>query len=148
MVPLNIKAKYDKELDEMEEDEDQENNKVWAAIEDAAGADDRVKRVAAEILSHYAKRTATLPGKAMIVCMSRKNCVKMYNALTALEDCPEIAVIMTGNISKDPPVWNPHIRTKDAMEAIKSRFRAPEDPMQIVIVRDMWLTGFDAPCAH
>ena len=148
MVPLNIKAKYDKELDEMEEDEDEENNAVWAAIEDAAGANDRVERVAKDILTHFKARTATLPGKAMIVCMSRKNCVKMYNALTALEGCPEIAVIMTGNISKDPPEWNPHIRTKEAMEAIKSRFRAPEDPMQIVIVRDMWLTGFDAPCAH
>ena len=148
MVPLNIKAKYDRELDEMEEDEDEENNAVWAAIEDAAGANDRVERVAKDILTHFKARTATLPGKAMIVCMSRKNCVKMYNALTALEGCPEIAVIMTGNISKDPPAWNPHIRTKEAMEAIKSRFRAPEDPMQIVIVRDMWLTGFDAPCAH
>jgi len=72
----------------------------------------------------------------------------MYNALSALKECPEIAVIMTGNISKDPTDWNPHIRTKDAMEAIKKRFRTPEDPLQIVIVRDMWLTGFDAPCAH
>ena len=148
MVPLNIKAKYDRELDEMEEDEDEENNAVWAAIEDAAGANDRVERVAKDILTHFKARTSTLDGKAMIVCMSRKNCVKMYNALTALEGCPEIAVIMTGNISKDPPAWNPHIRTKEAMEAIKSRFREPEDPMQIVIVRDMWLTGFDAPCAH
>ncbi|WP_424495319.1 type I restriction endonuclease subunit R [Salinimicrobium sp. GXAS 041] len=148
MVPLNIKAKYDKELDEMEEDEDEENNAVWAAIEDAAGANDRVNRVAADILTHYTKRTATLPGKAMIVCMSRRNCVKMYNALIALEGCPEIAVIKTGNISKDPTDWNPHIRTKEAMEAIKKRFRTPEDPLKIVIVRDMWLTGFDAPCAH
>lgn len=148
MVPLNIKAKYDKELDEMEEDEDGENNAVWAAIEDAAGANDRVERVAKDILTHFKARTESLEGKAMIVCMSRKNCVKMYNALSALKECPEIAVIMTGNISKDPPDWNPHIRTKDAMEAIKKRFRTPEDPLQIVIVRDMWLTGFDAPCAH
>ena len=148
MVPLNIKAKYDKELDEMEEDEDEENNAVWAAIEDAAGANDRVERVAKDILTHFKARTKSLEGKAMIVCMSRKNCVKMFNALSALKECPEIAVVMTGNISKDPPEWNPHIRTKDAMEAIKKRFRTPEDPLQIVIVRDMWLTGFDAPCAH
>src|SRR5690606_2659533 len=148
MVPLNIKARYDKELDEMEEDEDEENNAVWAAIEDAAGAADRVERVAKDILTHFKTRTESLEGKAMIVCMSRKNCVKMYNALSALKECPEIAVIMTGNISKDPTDWNPHIRTKDAMEAIKKRFRTPEDPLQIGIVRDMWLTGFDAPCAH
>jgi len=148
MVPLNINAKFDKELDEIEEDEEEENPAVWAAIEDAAGAKERVARVAKDILTHLEARTASLEGKAMIVCMSRKNCVKMYNELTALEGCPEIAVVMTGNISNDPTDWNPHIRTKDAMEAIKKRFRTPEDPLKIVIVRDMWLTGFDAPCAH
>jgi len=148
MVPLNINAKYVKQLDEIEEDEEEENPAVWAAIEDAAGAKERVARVAKDILTHFEARTASLEGKAMIVCMSRKNCVKMYNELTALEGCPEIAVVMTGNISNDPTDWNPHIRTKDAMEAIKKRFRTPEDPLQIVIVRDMWLTGFDVPCAH
>ncbi len=148
MVPLNIKAKYVKELDEIEDDEEEENNAVWAAIEDAAGAEDRVAKVANDILTHFHKRTETLEGKAMIVCMSRRNCVKMFDALTALEGCPEIAVVMTGNISKDPTDWNRHIRTKDAMEAVKKRFRTPEDPLKIVIVRDMWLTGFDAPCAH
>ncbi len=148
MVPLNIKAKFVKELDKIEEDEEEANHTVWAAIEDAAGAVDRVKRVSADILDHFNARTASLDGKAMIVCMSRKNCVKMYDAITALEECPETAVIMTGNISKDPKEWNPHIRTKDSMEAIKKRFRNPDDPLKIVIVRDMWLTGFDAPCVH
>ncbi len=148
MVPLNIKATSAQELEEIEEDEDESTNAVWAAIEDAAGADERVEEVAKNILEHYKARTASLEGKAMVVCMSRRNCVKMYNALTALDDCPEIAVIMTSNISKDPKEWNKHIRTKDAMEAIKKRFRTPDDPLKIVIVRDMWLTGFDAPCAH
>jgi len=148
MVPLNIKAASAKELEEIEEDEDESINSVWAAIEDAAGATDRVEKVAKDILEHYKARTSSLEGKAMVVCMSRRNCVKMYNALTALDGCPEIAVIMTSNISKDPKDWNEHIRTKDAMEAIKKRFRTPDDPLKIVIVRDMWLTGFDAPCAH
>lgn len=148
MVPLNIKAKFDEELDEVEEGEEESTNAVWAAIEDAAGSEDRVNKVAADILIHYNARIATLDGKAMIVCMSRRNCVKMYDALTAITGCPEIAVIMTGNISKDPEEWNPHIRTKDNMEAIKTRFKTPEDPLKMVIVRDMWLTGFDAPCAH
>ncbi len=62
--------------------------------------------------------------------------------------CPEVAVIMTSNVGKDPVAWNPHVRTKDSMEAIKKRFKKVEDPLKIVIVRDMWLTGFDAPCAH
>jgi type I restriction enzyme R subunit len=148
MVPLNIKAEYTQELEEVTEMAEDNKNAVWAAIEDAAGAEDRVARVARDILTHFNARTQSLDGKAMIVCMSRRNCVKMYNALTALEGCPEIAVIMTSNIAKDPTEWNPHIRTKESMEAIKKRFRKPDDPLRIVIVRDMWLTGFDAPCVH
>lgn len=148
MVPLSIKGNYDKKLEEIEETEEDTNHSVWAAVEDAAGSKDRVARVASDILEHYKARTATLDGKAMIVCMSRRNCVKMYDALTALEGCPEIAVIMTSNISKDPKEWNPHIRTKDMMEAVKKRFKNPDDPLKMVIVRDMWLTGFDVPCAH
>ncbi|MBD1261997.1 type I restriction endonuclease subunit R [Maribacter polysiphoniae] len=148
MVPLNIKAQYTQELEEVEEQAEDTTVGVWAAVEDAAGAEDRVKTVAKDILEHFNARTATLDGKAMVVCMSRRNCVKMYDALTALEGCPEIAVIMTSNPGKDPLSWNPHMRTKDAMEAVKTRFKNPEDPLKMVIVRDMWLTGFDAPCAH
>lgn len=148
MVPLNIKAEYSDDLEEVREGEEENTKGVWAAIEDATGSEDRVQRVAADILTHFRQRTASLDGKAMVVCMSRRNCVKMYDALTALEGCPEVAVIMTSNIGKDPASWNPHVRTKDSMEAIKKRFRNPEDPLKMVIVRDMWLTGFDAPCAH
>ncbi|SDE53581.1 type I restriction enzyme, R subunit [Pricia antarctica] len=148
MVPLNIKAEFDQELEEVRETEEDKTIGVWAAIEDAAGAKDRVDRVAKDILEHFNARIETLDGKAMIVCMSRRNCVKMYDALTALEDCPEVAVIMTSNPGKDPVAWNAHMRTKENMEAIKKRFRNAEDPLKIVIVRDMWLTGFDAPCAH
>ena len=148
MVPLNIKAQFSSTLEEVSETEEEGSHAVWAAIEDAAGAEDRVRRVAKDILTHYNARTESLEGKAMIVCMSRRNCVKMYDALTQLEGCPEIAVIMTSNIGKDPVEWNPHVRTKDNMEAIKKRFRKEDDPLKMVIVRDMWLTGFDAPCAH
>ncbi|SDH29576.1 type I restriction endonuclease subunit R [Winogradskyella thalassocola] len=138
----------DDEVDEITEDVEDNSNLKWAAIEDAAGSEDRVNKIAKDILNHYTNRTNTLKGKAMVVCMSRRNCVKMYNALTALDGCPEVAVVMTGNISKDPVGWNPHIRTKDATEGIKARFKKEDDPLKIVIVRDMWLTGFDAPCVH
>lgn len=138
----------DDEVDAITNDEEDTGNLKWAAIEDAAGSEDRVNKIAKDILQHFTKRIETLDGKAMVVCMSRRNCVKMYNALTALEDCPEVAVVMTGNISKDPIAWNEHIRTKDAQEALKKRFRKVDDPLKIVIVRDMWLTGFDAPCVH
>ena len=129
---------------------EQENadNLKWAVIEDAAGSKDRVDKIATDILKHFKNRTETLPGKAMIVCMSRRNCVKMYDALKALEGCPEVAVVMTGNISSDPIEWNEHMRTQDATEALKKRFKNPKDSLEIVIVRDMWLTGFDAPCVH
>ena len=135
----------DEEVDELQEAQGDQQSLKWAAIEDAAGSLDRVSKIATDIISHFTKRTGTLEGKAMVVCMSRKNCVKMYDALKQIEGCPEIAVIITANISKDPPEWKDHIRTKDQFEAIKKRFKNPDAPLKIVIVRDMWLTGFDAP---
>ena len=140
----------DEEAEEIVADagRDEANKLKWAAIEDAAGSDDRINMVAADLLKHYQRRSNELPGKAMIACMSRRNCVKLYDALIKLDGCPEIAVVMTANLGKDPKEWSPHFRTKEQMEAIKKRFRNPDDPLQLVIVRDMWLTGFDAPCVH
>lgn len=135
----------DEEVDEITESTGGEQFIKWAAIEDAAGSTDRVNKIASDILQHFTRRTETLEGKAMVVCMSRRNCVKMYDALKKLEGCPEIAVIITSNISKDPPEWKEHIRTKEQFEAIKKRFKNPDDSLKMVIVRDMWLTGFDAP---
>lgn len=128
--------------------ESDRNKVMWAAAEDAAGSAERVEAVSKDILKHYINRTVNLEGKAMIVCMSRRNCVKIFDAITALEGCPEVAVIMTSNISKDPVSWNKHIRTKEQMEAVKARFKDADDPLKIVIVRDMWLTGFDNPALH
>lgn len=138
----------DSDVDLLTWEYEDSSNLKWAALEDAAGSQERVEKIAKDILKHFKNRTETLPGKAMVVCMSRRNSVKMYEALTALEGCPEVAVVMTGNISKDPQEWNQHIRTQDATEALKKRFRNPKDALEIVIVRDMWLTGFDAPCVH
>lgn len=140
----------EEEAEEIVQDvqQNERNRIMWAAAEDAAGSAERVEEVSKDILRHYIERSKSLEGKSMIVCMSRRNCVKMYNALTGLDGCPEIAVIMTSNIAKDPKEWNPHIRTKEKMEAIKARFKDPDDPLKIVIVRDMWLTGFDNPPLH
>ena len=86
----------------------------------------------------------------MIVCMERANCVRLYDALSALPECPEVKVVMTGNLSKDPPEWSKagHFTTKQQREAIKERMKDPDDPLRIVIVCDMWLTGTDIPCLH
>jgi type I restriction enzyme, R subunit len=122
----------------------------WAAIERAAGTKERLEQLARDLLEHFNTRQRSLQGKAMIVCMSRRNCVALYDALTVLPACPEVKVVMTGNLMADPPAWNEagHITTKARREQIKARFIDPDDPLKIVIVCDMWLTGFDAPCAN
>lgn len=122
----------------------------WAALAELAGAEDRVQAVAADILKHYLERSATLAGKAMIVCMTRKNCVRLYDALTALPGCPEVKVVMTGDLKSDPKAWSEqgHITSKAQRDAIKKRMVDPDDPLKLVIVCDMWLTGTDIPCLH
>lgn len=122
----------------------------WAALAAAAGAKERIDELAADLLAHFQDRTATLAGKAMVVCMVRRNCVKLFDALTKLPGCPEIKVIMTGNLGEDPPEWSAagHISTKMQRDATKKRMIDPDDPLKMVIVCDMWLTGTDIPCLH
>jgi type I restriction enzyme R subunit len=119
----------------------------WARLEAMVGAPDRLARIAKDLVAHYTERARTLKGKALVVCMSRRICVAMYKAMTSLEGCPEVAVVMTGSAS-DPRDFQPHIRNKRAREEIKGRFVDADNPLRIVIVRDMWLTGFDNPCLH
>ena len=122
----------------------------WAAIAEAAGTKQRVADLARSLLDHFQQRTVMLNGKAMVVCMSRRNCVQLYDALTKLPGCPEVKIVMTGNLSEDPPEWSQagHITTKPQRDAIKARMKDIDDPLKIVIVRDMWLTGTDIPCLH
>lgn len=122
----------------------------WAAIEKAAGTKERSAILARDLLDHFNSRQEGLKGKAMIVCMSRQNCVNLYDALTAHPDCPPVKIVMTGNLAEDPPAWNEagHITTKASREAIKEQFIDPDNPLKLVIVCDMWLTGFDAPCVN
>ena len=127
----------------------------WAQLEAVVGAQQRLELVAEDIVAHFEQRTEAMDGKAMIVCMSRRICIDLYRELMRLrpdwrdEDDVRgrIKVVMTGTAS-DPPDWQPHIRNKPRREALASRFRDPGDPLQVVLVRDMWLTGFDAPSLH
>ena len=127
----------------------------WAQLEAVVGAEQRLELVAEDIVAHFEQRTEAMDGKAMIVCMSRRICIDLYRELTRLrpdwhdedDDKGRIKVVMTGAAS-DPPDWQPHIRNKPRREALASRFRDPGDPLQVVLVRDMWLTGFDAPSLH
>ena len=122
----------------------------WAALALIAGAGPRLGMLAADLLAHFNERSRVLVGKAMVVCMTREICVKLYKALKALPQCPEIAVVMTGDLAKDPKEWSElgFITTKPQRDAIKKRMIDPENPLKIVIVCDMWLTGTDIPCLH
>ena len=122
----------------------------WAQLAALAGANDRVQSVGRDLLTHFTERSQTLMGKAMVVCMTRANCVKLYDALRALPGCPDIKVVMTGNLGEDPTEWSRdgHITTKSQRDAIKARMVDPDDPLKMVIVCDMWLTGTDIPCLH
>ena len=150
----------DSEVDELTEDEEGDVAKVarlrrWAALEQLVGAPPRIQKVAADIVAHFESRLAVMDGKAMVVAMSRDICVHLYNAIVALRpdwhsDDPmqgAIKVVMTGSAS-DKALLKPHIYAKSVRTELEKRFKNPADPFKLVIVRDMWLTGFDAPCLH
>ena len=127
----------------------------WGTLEKLVGAKPRLKEVAEDLVKHFEARTETIEGKGMIVCMSREICVNLYNEITALrpawhnEDIEKgaIKVIMTGSAS-DRELLRPHIYTKQQKKRLEKRFKDATDPLKLVIVRDMWLTGFDAPSVH
>ncbi|MFP4642300.1 MAG: type I restriction endonuclease subunit R [Dehalococcoidia bacterium] len=160
------KPKIDPEFEELTEGEEEaEKQKLrtkWAALESMVGTEKRVSLVAEDLVKHFENRLIAMDGKGMIVCMSRRICVDMYNAIclgaggrpplrpdwhSDDDDKGVIKVVMTGSAS-DPTEWQPHIRNKRGREALARRFKAPNDPMKLVIVRDMWLTGFDCPPLH
>jgi type I restriction enzyme R subunit len=149
----------DDEVDELAEDEeDDQQAKLksrWAALEKVVGAEPRIKQVAADLVAHFEERNKAQSGKAMVVAMSRDICVHLYDAIVALRPdwhdiVPEkgaIKIVMTGSAS-DKALLRPHIYSKQVKKRLEKRFKDPVDPLRLVIVRDMWLTGFDAPCVH
>lgn len=145
--------------DVVEDDEDivrrEKTKGKWSRLEKLVGSTPRLKQVAADLVEHFETRTASLDGKAMIVAMSRDICVHLYNEITALRPQwhnadPEkgaIKVIMTGSAADDA-LLQPHIYSQQTKKRLENRFKKEADPLKLVIVRDMWLTGFDAPCCH
>ena len=127
----------------------------WAQLEAVVGTEKRLKLIARDLVEHFEKRCEAMEGKAMVVVMSRRIAVELYRELVALrpawhgeaDDAVSLKVVMTGSAS-DPLDWQRHIRNKPRREALANRFRDPNDPFRVVIVRDMWLTGFDAPSLH
>ena len=153
------KPKIDPNFEEATEGEEVDRRERlktrWAQLEPVVGAEKRVKQIAVDMVAHFEQRLAALEGKAMVVCMSRRICIDLYRELVSLrpdwdnddDGKGSIKVVMTGSAS-DPLDWQPHIRNKARREALAQRFRDPDDPLKVVLVRDMWLTGFDAPSLH
>lgn len=148
------------EVEEVIEDEEdiasrEKTKSHWAALEKLVGSAPRMEQVGKDLVAHFETRIASMPGKGMIVCMSREICVDMYNAIVAIK--PEwhdedpakgaIKIVMTGSAS-DKAKLQPHIHNKETKKLFEKRFKNVDDPLQLVIVRDMWLTGFDAPNCH
>ena len=153
------KPTIDPEFEEATEGEEIERKEKlktkWAQLEAIVGAEKRLKLVAQDIVAHFEDRIEAMDGKAMVVCMSRRICVALYRELVRLrpdwhhqdDNQGNLKVVMTGAAS-DPPDWQPLIRNKSRREALANRFRDAADPLRMVLVRDMWLTGFDAPSLH
>jgi type I restriction enzyme R subunit len=146
--------KLDAEFEEITEGEEltkKEKLKTkWAALEALVGDPKRIALVAADLVAHFEKRVEAMDGKAMVVCMSRRICVDLYNALIKLRpewEAETLKVVMTGS-AEDGPEWQKHIGNKQRRRELANQFKDAKNPFKIVIVRDMWLTGFDAPCLH
>ncbi|MDE2369698.1 MAG: type I restriction endonuclease subunit R [Burkholderiales bacterium] len=152
-------ATIDDEVDELAEDEEESQRAKlksrWAALEKVVGAEPRIASVAADLVAHFEERGKAQTGKAMVVGMSREICVHLYNEIIKLRSTwhsadPEqgaIKIVMTGSAS-DKALLRPHIYSAQVKKRLEKRFKKPDDPLRMVIVRDMWLTGFDAPCVH
>ena len=158
-LPETARAELDAEIAELTEGQEQTEaeraKSRWARLEAVVGATERLDLIAADIVDHWEQRRAGLVGKAMIVCMSRRICVELYDRIVALRpkwhsDDPtqgRIKVVMTGS-AMDPPAFQRHLHQKDTLRDLKARAKNADDELELVIVRDMWLTGFDAPSMH
>ena len=154
-----VKNQIDAEVNALTEDdseiEQERFKKKWSTVEALVGSDKRLALVAQDMVTHFEDRVAALDGKAIVVCMSRRICVALYDAIVQLrpdwhsadDNAGAIKIVMTGAAS-DPQAWQQHIGNKARRDLLAKRARSASDPLKLVIVRDMWLTGFDAPCMH
>jgi type I restriction enzyme R subunit len=158
-LPEEARQQIDADVAEVTEGQDETEaermKSRWARVEAIVGAGDRLDLIAADIVEHWERRRANLVGKALIVAMSRRICVELYQRIVDLrpdwdDDDPakgRIKVVMTGSAA-DPPAFQPHLYPSNIRRDLKARAKNPDDPLEIVIVRDMWLTGFDSPSLH
>ncbi|HJH31560.1 MAG TPA: type I restriction endonuclease subunit R [Methanosarcinaceae archaeon] len=152
----SLSAQVEEVVEDEEDISSREKTKgEWSRLEKLVGTQPRIRQVAADLVDHFEERTRSMDGKAMIVGMSREICVHLYNAIVELRpnlhdpapDKGAIKIVMTGSAS-DRELLQPHIYNKQARKNLEKRFKDSNDPLKLVIVRDMWLTGFDVPCCH
>ena len=151
----HIDLEFEEATEGEEVDRKEKLKTKWAQLEAVVGSDQRIKLIARDLVDHFERRLEVMDGKAMVVCMSRRICVQLFNEIATLrptwagkgDNQGSMKVVMTGSAT-DPVEWQQHIRNKAGREELAQRFRDPKDPFQVVIVRDMWLTGFDAPSLH
>jgi type I restriction enzyme R subunit len=151
IIDERVEEIFDDSVDDVREKERAKSR--WAQLEAIVGAEPRIKQIIGDLLNHFEIRSRTQPGKAIIVGMSREICIKFYDALKELK--PELhddnlkkgqmKIVMSTSAS-DPKIFQSHHTNRDQKKTLENRFKDPTDPLKIVIVRDMWLTGFDAPC--
>ena len=158
-LPEEAKPRVDTDFEEATEGEEVERKErlrtKWAAMEAIVGTEKRLGTVAKDLVRHFEERLEAMDGKAMVVCMSRRICVDLYAQIVKLrpdwhsenDDAGVLKIVMTGSAT-DGPEWQQHIRDKRRREGLGKRFKDAKDPFKIVIVRDMWLTGFDVPSLH
>ena len=153
------RPRIDEQFEEVTEGEEEESKEKlkskWAQLEAVVGSEKRLALIARDIVDHFETRLDAMDGKAMAVCMSRRICMDLHDELRKLrpawfdaeDERGSMKVVMTGNASEGPRIAA-HARNAKRREALANRFRDPKDPLRLVLVRDMWLTGFDAPCLH
>ena len=158
-LPEDEKPRVDEAFEEVTEDEEETTraklSATWARLEAMVGLKKRLRLVAQDVVEHFERRQEIVRGKAFVVCMSRRVCADLYREIVRLrpdwhsDDDGEgrVKVVMTGSAA-DPAALQPHVRSKDGLKTIERRFKDPDDPLHLVLVRDMWLTGFDVPPAH
>src|SRR5690606_27403567 len=151
----HIDAEIEALLEDQDEPSAERTKQKWSTVEALVGSDKRLALIAKDLVQHFEDRVAALDGKAMVVCMSRRICVALYDEIIKLrpdwhssdDTAGSVKIVMTGAAS-DPVEWQQHIGNKARRDLLAKRARDPQDPLKLVIVRDMWLTGFDAPSMH
>ncbi len=158
-LPEEARARIDDEFARLTQGEEEEARRrlqdKWTSMEAVIGSEKRLADLARDLVEHWEARSAQLAGKALVVGFSRRICIALYHQIAKLrpdwhsddDTDGRVKVVITGSAAEGPE-FAPHVRSKQRLRALQERAKDPDDPLELVIVRDMWLTGFDSPPLH